>query len=210
MRKYATCILKTDHPLYKDWSYSVQFISVPFVVAEPTDLNLGSFTVDGRGLSDTQKATLDLYADSKIELTRDSFTVPDELELTISPSRPEALQVQRNVWRVRYKVSVGLSPKGREAVLQVSKPGLITKAIQLETDEPTPRRWNYSVYWRTSASLESHPSTLAFGNIMDETDDHGGRVTISSTTNQRDIALKRICVSAEGVEPPPESSQFPL
>ena len=88
MQKYATCILKTDHPDLRDWGYSIQFTSLPFAVGDPADLNLGTFTVDGKNLDVVQHAAFDLFAESKIDLTRANFTVPEEIELRIS-SRPE-------------------------------------------------------------------------------------------------------------------------
>jgi hypothetical protein len=184
-QRLATCILKTDHPQFKDWSYSIQFTSFPFVMADPRDLNLGSFTVDGKSPNAVQKAALDVFADSKIELTRDDFTVPEEIELTITSLSSEVRQLQRNVWTTRYQVTIGLSAKGREAVLHNAQPGLITKAIQIAAGEPRSRRWQYSVYWQTLAPLESQPSHLSFANLMDEGDDHCSSITISSTTDEK-------------------------
>ena len=79
--RVATCVLKTDHPTFRDWAYRVAFVSVPFVVAAPDVLNLGSFAVDGRNLDTVKRATLDLFADAKVNLAPPNFTVPDELEL---------------------------------------------------------------------------------------------------------------------------------
>jgi Protein of unknown function (DUF1573) len=183
MQKFATCVLKTDHPQFKDWGYNIHFISVPFVVADPSDLNLGTFTVDGENPNAVQQANLDLFADSKIELTRHNFSVPNEIELNIV-SGPEVRRLQRDVWNTRYQISIGLSPKGRETILHNSQSGLITKTIQLTAGEEKSKKWQYSVYWKALAPLESHPSSLSFGNLLDETDDHCRRIVILSTTNK--------------------------
>jgi hypothetical protein len=182
MHKFATCVLKTDHPRLKDWAYTVELVSLPFAVAEPKVLNLGTFKLDDRSLNAVQHATLDLFADTKIELSQDHFTVPEELELKIS-SKPRVRRLQRDIWDTRHRVSIGLSPKGREKVLHNSRPGIITKAVQLTVGKS--RHWQYSVYWQTLASLESHPSYLSFGNALDYNDDRHGSVTISSTTNEK-------------------------
>ncbi len=192
MHKLATCVLKTDHPTFNDWNYTITFVSVPFVVADPDVLNLGSFTADGGNLGTARNATLDLFADSKIELARHNFTVPDELELE-GVSSPEVRQLQRGVWNSKYDVSIRLSPKGRETVLRNAQSGIITKAIQLAAGAAKSRRWQYSVYWQVRASLEFHPSCLSFGNLLDGTDDHCKSVVISSTTAQkfRIVSVKR-------------------
>ncbi len=48
MTRSAACVLRTDHPKFKDWSYSLTFVSAPFAVANPSVLNLGSFEPDGK------------------------------------------------------------------------------------------------------------------------------------------------------------------
>ena len=96
MQKSATCVLKTDHPRFKNWSYTTKFVSLPFMVADPSDLNLGSFTVNGKNANAVQHATLDLFADSSIELTRASFSVPDEIEFNILRN-PEVRRLQRDM-----------------------------------------------------------------------------------------------------------------
>jgi Protein of unknown function (DUF1573) len=184
MQKFATCVLKTNHPRLKDWAYNIQFISLPFVVADPSDLNLGSFTVDGQNLNAVQHATLDLFAESNIELTRDNFSVPDELELSIL-SGPEVRRLQRDVWKTRYQVAIGLSSKGCEAVLHDSRTGLITKTVQLSAGESRSRQWHFSVYWQAVPPLVSHPEYLSFGNLLDEMDNHWRSVVISSTTRDK-------------------------
>ena len=184
MQKYATCILKTDDPQFKNWAYSVQFTSVPFVVADPTDLNLGTFTADGKNLNDVHRATLELFADTKVELTRDNISVPDEIELTINSSSPEVHQLQRDVWSTKYQITVGLSPKGRDSVLRNTQFALKTTVIRIAAGKQNSWRGQYSVYWQTSAPLESHPSHVSFGNLLDG-DGHSRRITISSTTNEK-------------------------
>ena len=183
LQKYAACILKTDDPQFRNWAYNVQFTSVPFFVADPPDLNLGTFKPNGKDLNAVRQVALDLYADSKVELTRDSFSVPDEMELTIITSSPEARWLPPDVWNTRYHVTIGLSPKGREAVLHGSHSELITKAILVTAGDS--RRGEYSVYWQVLAPLVSHPSYLSFGNLLDEKVDHGKSTTISSTTDER-------------------------
>ena len=61
----------------------------------------------------------------------------------------------------------------------------MTKSIELRVDRPKPRVWQYSVYWQTLASLQSHPSCLSFGNLLDPNDNNQQRVVISSTTGER-------------------------
>jgi len=100
-------------------------------------------------------------------------------------SSPEGRQLQRDVWNTKYQVSIRLSPKGREKVLRNTQSGIVTKAIQLTAGAAKSRRWQYSVYWQMLASLESHPSCLSFGNLLDGTDDHCRSVAISSTTAQK-------------------------
>ena len=80
MARTAVCILRTDHPKFKDWTYSITFVSAPFAVAEPNALNLGPFKLDGENLNTVREVTLDLFDESEIDLRRDSFTVPDEIE----------------------------------------------------------------------------------------------------------------------------------
>ena len=107
MQKFATCVLRTDHPTFNQWAYTVRFISLPFIVPDPDVLSLGSFNAGERSERAIKQATLDVFAGSKVDLTRDSFTVPDELELSISPN-PEVRKLQQGVWNTRYKISVGL------------------------------------------------------------------------------------------------------
>jgi uncharacterized protein YceK len=180
LQKFARCTLKTDHHTFKDWAYTVTFVSLPFVVAEPAVLNIGSFTVDGRNADAINHATIDLYADSKIELTHDNFILPEEINLEIS-SGPESRQLQRGVWNTRYELSIGLSNKGRETIIHNVRSDINNKFVQLRTGGPNSRSWQYSIYWRTLASLESHPSVLSFGNLSDDRDDHCRSITISST-----------------------------
>jgi hypothetical protein len=184
LQKSASCILKTDHPRFKDWVYAVEFVSLPFIVADPEALNLGSFSVDGRGLDAVQHATLDVFADQKVELTDHNFVVPEEIELNVSPAA-EARRLQAGVWDTRYQIAVRLSKKGREVVIHSSLSGLTTKTIKVTARESTTSRWQYSVYWQMSPPLEGHPSYLAFGNLMDDSDPHSASVTISSTTSEQ-------------------------
>jgi hypothetical protein len=183
MQKSATCVLKTEHPRFKDWAYTVQFTSLPFIVADPPDLNLGSFTVDGKSGNGPQYATLDLFTGSKIELKRASFSVPDEIELDIT-SGPEVRRLQRGVWDTRYKVGFRLSSKGRATLLGATQSALITKTVRLAGGEAGARPWQYTVFWKALAPLESHPSNLSFGNLLDGRDDHSRRVLVSSTTGE--------------------------
>ena len=191
MKKAATCVLKTDHPRFQDWSYTIQFRSLPFVVAEPSELQVGSFMVDSENLNSIQNVSLDLFADSKIELTADNFEVPEEINLSIS-TRPEVRKLQREVWNTRYQITIGLSPKGRDAVSRGSHSGLITKTIQLVADESKSRHWGYSVYWETRPSIESHPSYVSFGNLLEQGEDRSRSIVISSTTNEgfRIVAIR--------------------
>lgn len=182
MQKFATCILKTDHPRFRDWAYNIRFTSLPFAVADPADLNLGCFAVGGKNLKDVQHATLDLFADSKVELTQTNFSMPDEIELS-SLSSPEVRRLQRGVWNTRYQISMGLSPMGREAVLHGAQSGLVTKTVDLRAGASRSRQWQYSVYWQARSPLECCPSYVTFGNLLDEKDDHCRKVVISCTTN---------------------------
>ena len=79
MHKYATCVLKTNHPTFKDWAYTVEFVSLPLVVTEPNVLNLGSFKADGSDLNAVKHVTLNLFREAKLDLTSDHFTVPEEI-----------------------------------------------------------------------------------------------------------------------------------
>jgi len=196
MTRTAACFLKTDNPRFKDWSYSLTFVSTAFAVADPNVLNLGSFNLDGLNLDAVKEVTLDLFADSKIELARDDFTVPDEIELNVL-SKAEVRKLQRDMWKTTYKVSIGLSAQGRQMALRNAGAGIVTKTIELTTDGPKSRRWQYSVYWQTLASLQSHPSYLSFGNLLDATDDHRRRVVISSTTGERFRILSVNCPSRD-------------
>ncbi len=164
MRKSASCVLKTDHPRFKDWFYTIEFMSLPFVVAEPDVLNLGSFSADGRDLGAVQHATVDVFGDAKIELTRDNFLVPEEIDLNVSQPT-EARRLKGGIWDNRYRLSVRLSKKGREVVNHSSRSGITTKTVQLRAGESTAEQWQYSVYWRALPPLESRPSYLAFGNF---------------------------------------------
>ena len=48
MQKTAACYLRTDHPGLKDWVYSIQLVSLPFISANPPDLNLGTLRPGGK------------------------------------------------------------------------------------------------------------------------------------------------------------------
>jgi hypothetical protein len=103
MTRTGACFLRTDHPRFKDWSYSLTFVSTPLAVADPNVLNLGSFNLDGQNLDTVKEVTLDLFAESKIELARDSFTVPDEIELNVL-SKAAVRKLQPDMWKTTYKV----------------------------------------------------------------------------------------------------------
>ena len=184
MKKFATCVLKTDHPQFKDWAYNVQFISLPFVVAEPSDLNLGSFAVDGKNLDVRRVAYLDFFAKSKIALSSEDIKIPEELELSIV-SGPEARRLQPGVWNTRYRISIGLSPKGRETILRNDQSGLVTKLVHINAGKARVKPYQYSVFWTALAPLECRPSYLTFGNLLDEKGGHSARMAISSTTNEK-------------------------
>ena len=162
IHKVATCVLKTDHPTFKDWAYTV-CIRVCSLrcgrsgCAQPWSPS----RLDGRNLDTVKRATLDLFADSKVDLARANFTVPDELELD-DLSRPEVRQLQRGVWNTKYQLSIRLSPKGREKVIRNTQSEIVTEAIHLASGPAKSRQWQYSVYWQMQASLESHPSCPEF------------------------------------------------
>jgi hypothetical protein len=193
--RFATCTLETDDPRFKKWAFTVRLVSLPFLVADPADLNLGSFTVDGRDLSAVRTATLDFFADSKIELTKESLAVPEDLEISLSPAT-RVRRLRSNVWNTTYQASVRLSARGRETVLLNSpRPGIVTKTIQINLGESAPRRPQYSVYWQTLEPLEpleAHPSYVSFGNLLDDAESHCTTVSISST-----VAAKFRIVSVE-------------
>ncbi len=182
MPKSAACILRTDHPRFRDWVYSVEFVSLPFIMADPDVLSLGSFNVDGSGAYADKNVTLDVFADSKVELIQENFTVPAEIKLEISPNT-EVRRLQQNAWNTRYHLSIGLSQKGKETVLHTFRSGVVTKAIDVTVGES--RRWSYSVYWQMLPPLVSQPSFLSFGNLLDDKDDHCRSITIRSTTKQK-------------------------
>jgi hypothetical protein len=179
IQKSATCILRTDHPKYRDWVYTLDFISLPFVVADPDVLNLGSNKPEDQKSPSVQNITLNMYADSKINLRRDNFTVPDGIELNISP-KPEFRSLQPDVWNTRYKLSIGLSQEGRDMLSHDSHSGIISKTIQLAAGKS--RQWSYSVFWQALPPVVGHPSYLNFGNLSDEKDNHVKTMVISSTT----------------------------
>jgi Protein of unknown function (DUF1573) len=183
MRKYAACVLKTDHPKFRDWSYTVQFTSLPFVVAEPEVLNLGCLKAGDGDANVTEHATLDLFADRRVELTRASFVAPDEIDMSIS-SKPEVRRLQRGIWNTRYSINVGLKLRGPGAPSHDSPSGVVTKAIRLEAKAPDSRRWDYSVYWQELPPLDVHPSYLVFGNVLSETGHDHVSVLLSSTTGE--------------------------
>jgi Protein of unknown function (DUF1573) len=180
----AACILRTDHPKFKDWSYSLTFVSTPLVAAEPSVLNLGSFRPDGQTLDTVKEVAIDVFAETEVGLARDNFTAPPDIELNVL-SKASARKLQSDVWMTTYKLSIGLSAKGRQAALGSAGAGVVTKTIDLKVGEPKARRWQYSVYWQTLASLQCHPSHISFGNVLDPADDHLRRVAISSTTGNR-------------------------
>ena len=170
--KVASCVLKTDRPRFKDWVYTVQFVSLPFVAADPQILNLGSYGIDGKGVDAVRHDEVDVFSSSIVELTREMFRVPEEIELELSPN-PEKRQLQRDVWNTKYRLSVGLSEKGKDALARNSRSGVITKTIGLTAGSS--RRWSYSVYWQVLAPQASYPSFLSFGNLLDDGDDHSRR-----------------------------------
>jgi hypothetical protein len=182
--RFATCTLETDDPTFKRWGYNVRFVSLPFLVADPADLNLGSFTVDSSSLSAVREATFDFFADLKVELNRENMAVPEDLEISLSPAT-EVRRLQRDVWNTRYQVSVRLSRTGRETILGSPRSGMVTSTIQFNAGESASRRSQYSVYWHTLAPLETHPSYVSFGNLLDETEGHSRTVSISSTVGAK-------------------------
>jgi len=180
--KLASCVLKTDHPRFTDWVYTVQFVSLPFIAADPDVLNLGSFGLDGTNVDASRNVAVDVFADSRTELTREMFSVPEEIDLQLFPN-PGVRRLEKDVWNTRYTMSAGFSEKGREALRRRSRPGIITKAIELTAGES--RHWSYSVYWQVLAPLACHPSFLSFGNLRDHREEHSRTITISSTTGER-------------------------
>ena len=183
MHRVAACVLKTDHPKFKDWPYTVEFVSVPFAVADPDVLNLGRWRADSTNPEADHAVTLDLFADSQIALSRADFTVPNELELKLSP-RAAVRRLQPQGWNTTYELSIRLSPKGLQTVRESSQSGVVTRTIDLLSPGSKSRRWQYTVYWQTLDSLDVHPSYLVFGNVLDEGDDHSRSVTITSTTSE--------------------------
>jgi Protein of unknown function (DUF1573) len=182
MPKFADCVLQTDHPRFKDWVYGVEFVSLPFIVADPPDLSLGLFGVDGTGMNAVKSVDLNAFAGSKTELTRDMFDVPEEISLEVLPDA-QFQKLQQDAWSSRYRLSVRLSDKGREAMLHNPRSGVIPKSVNLRASES--RRWSYSVYWQMLAPLAAHPSFLSFGDLSDDKGDHSRIVTISSSTKGR-------------------------
>lgn len=182
-KRSASCVLRTDYARFKSWTYTIEFVSLPTVVMDPADLNLGSFATDGKNLNAVHQVALDLFARSKIELTAGSFTVPEKVELILS-SGPEFRRLQRDVWHTRYKVSIGLNAIGQEEVYRGSRFGIINNTIQV-TVSGSAKRWPFSVFWQRLAPLESHPAYLSFGNLLDDTDDHHRRITIISVTGEK-------------------------
>jgi hypothetical protein len=185
MRRTAACVLRTNHPTFKDWSYSLACVTAPFAVADPDVLNLGSFKSNGQN-TDTVKreVAFDFYAASKVELSRDNFTVSEEIDFKLSP-KPESRKLQADMWKTTYKASIGLGENGRQKVLSKREPGIHTETIELSVQNPEPRRWQYSMYWQVMPSLQSHPSHLSFGNVLDAAEDHRRHVMISSSTEDR-------------------------
>ncbi len=124
--------------------------------------------------------------------------MPAELEFNLVAG-PETRRLQRDVWNTRYKVSIGLSDSSREKLSQTPQSGIVTKEVQLVAGESPPRRWQYSVYWQQLAPLESHPSYLCFGNLLDKADDHHRSVTISSSAGQkfRIVSIKTYSLELE-------------
>jgi hypothetical protein len=123
MTKFARCILHTDHPRFKDWAYTLGFVSLPFAVVDPDSLDLGTFGDDGSGSNAVRRVTLDPFAHSKVELKCDHFIVPGELSLDLS-SNPEHRRLGPGVWNSRYVLAIALSPRGREAIRRDSPSGI--------------------------------------------------------------------------------------
>ena len=104
------------------------------------------------------------------------------MELQIAPN-PEIRRLQRDTWNSRYKLLVGLSPKGRETILRTTDSGPVTRAIEVTAGDD--RTWSYSVYWQISPQIVSQPSFLNFGNLLDEKEDHSRKLTITSKTKEK-------------------------
>jgi Protein of unknown function (DUF1573) len=181
MPKFASCVLNTDHARFKDWVYTVEFVSLPFVAADPEVLDLGSFSAGGKGADVVKHVALDAFGASKLALTPGMFTVPEEIELQVSPN-PKTQRLQQGVFNTKYELCIGLSERGREAIRRNLRSGITSKAIELAVKS---RRWSYSVCWQTAAPLATHPSFLSFGNLSDEKGDHSRTVTISSARGGR-------------------------
>ncbi len=201
MQKAATCILKTDHPRFRDWTYTIQFVSLPPVVTDPTTLNLGAFNISDDGRRSVHKVMLDVFSDSEIVLNKNDFIIPEEIDLEISPTH-EARRLKHAIWNTRYQVSVQLSSQGRESLRRSAATGIIAKTVRLSGS--TFGQWTYPIFWERRSPLVSHPSFLSFGNLLsDGNDSHAREVVISSTLNKK---FKIISVKNQSVEVPLEAT----
>ena len=68
-------------------------------------------------------------------------------------------------------------------VLRSPRTSIVNKTIQFNVGDS--REWQYTVFWKTLPSLESSPSHLSFGNLLDGMGDHSKSTIISSTMNEK-------------------------
>ena len=194
MQKSASCILVTDDPTFPNWTYSIVLTSLPFVVAQPDTLDLGSVDTAKAAQAISSHVNIDIYSRTKVSLVREDFAVPRDMELRIV-SGPTFRKIRRDIWNTKYELSVGLAgladASGDGGLFSVS-----TRAIELTA--PGGERWSYPVYWRTTPLLACHPTVLNFGNLLDKADEHVRVVTLCCV-GDRKFRILSISADVPGV-----------
>jgi len=184
IKKSAACILTTDHPKYKKWVYTVNAVMLPPLLPNPRVLNLGNNLTGDLNTVASEELALDFFSSAKVDITSSDFRVPPELELSLL-SKPIASQLQRDVWHTRYKATIRLSAKGREAIPENPHSGIITKSVSIAGGGLPAHARQFSVWWRCSPRLISRPSYLLFGNLDYSTRTVSRTVAISAPSGEQ-------------------------
>jgi hypothetical protein len=181
LKKSASCILTTDHPKFNRWVYTIQVVSLPPVLLNPRDVDLGSMAPGGLNNPLVQEVTLDFFAKKKTVVTLNNFVVPPELELSLDPD-VEVQRIQRDIWRTSYKAMIGLTQGGRRAVPEDARSGIINRTISINGIDANAARRQYSVYWRNPPRIQSHPSYIIFGDLKSLNPLETRRLIVSSAS----------------------------
>jgi hypothetical protein len=197
MQKTAACYIRTDHPALKDWVYSIQLVSLPFISANPTDLNLGTLGPGGKTEQAAVPVEINLFSPVKTELAPESFVVPKEIRVEILAG-PEFRRLRQDIWNTRYRLSVGFGGRLNVDDRGAAHPGVATGAIKLVTSGSAQRDWAYPVYWTVQAPLVSWPSSLNFGNLRNDKVGTSRALTISSQA-KNDFRILRVTSVGQSV-----------